>query len=181
MATKKENAKKIQDALNITIDPEASTPNAATLDGWATGLDTNREATEKAVLSWQLEALIDTELPTTADADQLRNWLGRAETEKDAVVLEVQHQLAVPTTQTQAQGTDAGAGKQETAPITQGSPSDSEKPLKVQVNQRVATFGGTFTDPEQAEGRRVISDQPVTVKRTALINEGLRNGTLIEV
>ncbi|WP_309569625.1 hypothetical protein [Deinococcus sp.] len=152
MGTKKDNAALLLAALRVTIDPEASKPNAATLQGWVDRVETERDAVHREVLTAQLETELDLQIPGDATVEQLQAWLDRSLEEPDAVRAEI----AGP------EGADAAPG------------------LTVTVGPGVAAYGGTYTDSDQAAGRRVIGSEPTPVVRTALVEIGLKNGTLIE-
>ena len=156
MATKKDNAALILAALGLTLDHESSSLKADLLENWAGRLDTDKEGVRRDVLSYQLQKVVGVEITDpNLTPEQLQEWLDRAVTDPDGVKAEIEGQAVA-------------------------APADATTPLLVQVSERVAAYGGTFTDPEQAEGSRVIGEDPVEVQMTALITQGLKNGTLVE-
>lgn len=160
MATKQENADALHKALGVTIDPQASKPNAATLQDWADRAGNEGETVKREVLTSQLEARLDIQIPGEHTADQLAEWLADEDDE------------AVKAAITGDAGPPAGPSP---APV-----DESLLTLQVRVSEKVAAYGGTYTDPDQPEGHRVIGAEAVRVAPTALINAGLKNGTLTE-
>ncbi|WP_019584681.1 hypothetical protein [Deinococcus apachensis] len=157
MPTKRENAALIQEKLGIVIDPEASDPKAAVLQTWADRLATDPEGVRLEILTAQLEAALDLDLGSVnLPASQLQTWLSEAASDPAATRVTVLQALEII--------------PPPPAPLT----------LKVQVNTTIAAYGGTYADPDQDEGQRVVGAEPMQVKPTARIAAGLRTGTLVE-
>lgn len=165
MATKKDNADALHKALGVTIDPEASKPNAATLQDWADRAATDADLVKREVLTSQLEARLDIQIPGDHTADQLAEWL--ANDDDEAIKAAIAGGAGTPPDPTPADP--------KPAPI-----DESLLTLSVRVSPRIAAYGGTYTDPDQPEGHRVIGEEPVKVMPSGLIHAGLKNGTLTE-
>ncbi|OLV20216.1 hypothetical protein [Deinococcus marmoris] len=152
MATRQDNADALNALLGVQIDATQREPLAPVLEEWAKRAETEPDAVKLEILTSQLEDRLGIEIPEGQTADQLAEWL--ANEDDDAVVAAI-------------------TGEEP-------EPDDELLTLIVQVSEKVAAYGGTYTDPDQPEGHRVIGGGPVRVAPTALINAGLKNGTLTE-
>ncbi|GAQ23899.1 hypothetical protein DEIGR_400032 [Deinococcus grandis] len=173
MATKKDNAALLGEKLGVTINADASNPKADVLQGWADRADTDPEGVKREILTAQVEAALDVELTdATLTVDTLAGILAQASEDQDAARAALQQALDGPP------ASAAGAGSQGDPDPAPTEPAGET--VTVRVNDIIAEYGGTFTDPEQPEGQRVITGDAREVQRTHTVRQGLLTGTLVE-
>lgn len=158
MTTKVENASLLNEKLGTALEGDDRDLKADVLQGWADRLGDDPEAVHTEILRYQLGSVVDAELPDTVSLEQLQDWMERAAADPEGVVREINATTSPPAAQ-----------------------EPSQTSLTVRVNSRIAAYGGTFTDPGQDEGRRVVRDQAVTVRPTAAVARALADGTLIKI
>lgn len=161
MATRKENAGLLGEKLGVTINTDATNPKADVLQGWADRVETDPEGVKREILTTQVQDALDVELTdATLTSEQLQALLDEPDVDAARAAL------------AELQGGSTSTGSTEPAP---DAPT-----FTVRVNDTIAAYGGTFTDPDQAQGNRVIGADPVTAHWTPALARGLRDGTLVE-
>lgn len=176
MATRKENAEAIKAALGTEINTDRSDPKADLLTRWAELAKTDADGARREILSWQVENALGVQLPSeNVTVEQLQGWLDRTATDPEAVKTEIQDgPTPAPTPAPTPEGSQTLTSAQAVAATV--------ATLRVTVSAKVAVYGGTYTDPDQPDAAsRNIGSTPVTVQRTPLIRQGLREGSLTEV
>lgn len=186
MATRQENAKKINEAFNVELNLDNNDLRAALLERWAKGLEADREATEKEVLRHQVKSLRGIEPPEGLSASDLRSFLVSTVTPgtEDYRNVRLPPGVAEEMERERQKREAAERAQRETESVATAALSVPAEPatksrLRVSLADGASRYGGTYTDPDQAKEARVIRGKPIEVAETHLIRLGLRNGTLV--
>ena len=135
MTTKAENAKTIQDATGIQLDPESRALSAEKLQNWANDIGEGRTAAVRTdILLHQLEQQYGAVPPHTVADAVLQEWLSRPESEKDATVAEIKGpdpEAADTVTVVCTRGIFVDAGQQPGRQIVRDEPVTLQNTLAV--------------------------------------------------